>query len=299
MFLFENAAPTSVSAAPQTGGGVLREARPAQGLHIAALAAAIKVTQRKLEALEGDRFGELPDATFTRALAQTVCRTLKIDAAPVLALLPPPPGHRLEQVGEGINAPFRDRPGRESSGEWSLIPSPALWAPLLLVVAAAAVYVMPAGWLTLPKLGPTAASAPAGASTVVATVATPTAVLPAASAAPVAESPAPAASVVVETVHSVPAGTTDTAGTDASAAPLTGVLQLRTLGESWVEVLDGRGQTLLSRVVQPGEAVGLDGAMPLRVTIGNATATQVSFRGKALDLAPHTRRDNVARLDLK
>ena len=35
----------------------------------AALAASLKITPRKLEALESDRFDELPDATFTRALA--------------------------------------------------------------------------------------------------------------------------------------------------------------------------------------------------------------------------------------
>ena len=69
-------------------GALLRAAREKQGLHIAALAAAIKVAPRKLDALENDRWHELPDATFTRALAQTVCRTLKIDARPVLDLLP-------------------------------------------------------------------------------------------------------------------------------------------------------------------------------------------------------------------
>ena len=67
-------------------GALLKAARERQGLHIAALAAAIKVSPRKLDALENDRWDELPDATFTRALAQTVCRTLKIDARPVLEL---------------------------------------------------------------------------------------------------------------------------------------------------------------------------------------------------------------------
>lgn len=292
------------AAAPLTAGGLLRQARQAQGLHIAALAAAIKVTQRKLEALEGDRFGELPDATFTRALAQTVCRTLKIDAAPVLALLPPPPGRRLEHVGGGINAPFRDRPGQAPSGDWSMLPSPALWAPLALVVAATVVYFLPPGWLNLPRATPAATPATsAPVSTVVSAsavvVAPPAATAPTAPATTPAPAAAPAASVVVETVHSAPPAVPGAAGTDATATPLTGVLQVRTVGESWIEVLDGRGQTLLSRVVQPGEAVGLDGAMPLRVTIGNATATQLSFRGKTLDLAPYTRRDNVARLDLK
>ena len=70
--------------AATSAGRLLREAREKQGLHIAALAAAIKVAPKKLELLESDRFDALPDATFTRALAQTVCRALKIDPAPVL-----------------------------------------------------------------------------------------------------------------------------------------------------------------------------------------------------------------------
>jgi cytoskeleton protein RodZ len=119
-------------------------------------------------------------------------------------------------------------------------------------------------------------------------------------AAPLAEAPAPAASVVVETVHSVPPAAADDAASAAAspAAGMAGVLQLRVTGESWVEVLDGRGQTLLSRLLQPGEAVGVDGVTPLKVTIGNSGATQLSFRGKPIALAGFTR-DNVARLDLK
>lgn len=291
--------PDGAGPAPASAGALLRQARQAQGLHIAALAAAMKVPQRKLEALEADRFDELPDATFTRALAQTVCRTLKIDSAPVLALLPRPPGHRLEQVGEGINAPFRDHGGQGPAGEGIPIGSPAVWGPLLIVAAAAIVYFLPPGLLSLPRA---AAPGPA-ASTSVESVAVPapTVLAPPAepASAPVEAAPAdaPAAPVVGETVHSAPAAAP--AASEPAPAPVAGILQLRTVGESWIEVLDGRGQTLLSRVVQPGEAVGLDGVMPLKLTIGNATATQVSFRGKPLDLAPHTRRDNVARIDLK
>ena len=74
-------------------GALLREAREAQGLHIAALAAAIKVTQKKLELLEADRFDALPDATFARALAQTVCRGAEDRLRRrCCALLPPPAG---------------------------------------------------------------------------------------------------------------------------------------------------------------------------------------------------------------
>jgi cytoskeleton protein RodZ len=108
--------------------------------------------------------------------------------------------------------------------------------------------------------------------------------LPAASSA--------AAPVLIETVHSAPPPSL--AG---SASATAGVLAVRTTAESWVVVQDARGQSLLSRTVQPGETVGLDGALPLRLTIGNAAVTQLTFRGQPVDLTPSTR-DNIARLQL-
>ena len=77
-----------------------------------------------------------------------------------------------------------------------------------------------------------------------------------------------------------------------------GLVQLRTSESSWVEVRDARGVLLLSRTVQPGESVGLDGNLPLRLVIGNAAVTQLGFRGKPVDLTPSTR-DNVARVELR
>jgi len=76
------------------------------------------------------------------------------------------------------------------------------------------------------------------------------------------------------------------------------LLQVHATAQSWVEVIDVRGQSLLSRVVQAGENVQLDGVAPLKVKIGNAAATEIVFRGQPLALAPFTR-DNLARLELK
>ena len=289
------AAPASETA--MTAGRLLREARERQGLHIAALAAAIKVSPKKLEALEADRFDALPDATFTRALAQTVCRALKIDSGAVMRLLPPPSGHRLEQVGEGLNAPFRNRSGalvqRDGSG---LATSPAFWVTVLILAAAAAVFFLPSGLVDRISARTPAASSPArGVADEPAStsppdfVAAPTVALPAA-----AES---ASSVTaIASAAAAPSASDATAGV-AEAAPA-GVLQVRTSAESWVEVSDGRGQPLLARVLRAGEAVGIDGTPPLRVRIGNAAATRLIYRGQPTELAAFTR-DNVARLELK
>ena len=274
-----------------TAGGLLRQARQAQGLHIAALAAAIKVTPRKLELLESDQFDQLPDATFTRALAQTVCRTLKVDAAPVLALMPPPRGHRLEEISQGLNTPFHERPGRLVPGEWVGFSSPLVWIAGLLVLAALVVFFMPASWL--PAAWERLSSEPG--------VTAPATISEAASAAAVV---APAASAVVETLTSPvaaePAASASVAEMPANtleAAPA-GVLQVHADERSWVEVTDARGRSLISRLVEAGEDVGLDGVMPLKLRIGNAGATKVVFRGQPLELGAFTR-DNVARLELR
>ena len=307
-----------------SAGRLLREAREKQGLHIAALAAAIKVAPKKLELLESDRFDALPDATFARALAQTVCRALKIDPAPVMRLLPPPSGHRLETVGEGLNTPFRERPGVLVQSTWSEgLSSPGYWFAGLLLIAAVGVYFLPAGLIgTLgsarPASAPTAAvsanvepvmppeavadaaraasgaaSAASGLIEVRAPAEPPVGSLPATGAtgaAPASEAPASAA------VAAAP--TTPAASSAQGDAMSSGVLQLRTTAASWVEVTDSRGQPLVSRLLKPGEAIGVDGVPPFRVRIGNAAGTQLVFRGQPTDLRAFTR-DNVARLELR
>ena len=281
-------APTGPAAT--TAGGLLRKARQAQGLHIGALAASIKVTQRKLELLESDQFDQLPDATFTRALAQTVCRTLKVDAAPILALLPPAVTHRLEQVSEGLNTPFADRPGRLVPREWASVASPALWIAALLLLGAAVVYFLPAGWSIMPR--PAVVKAPVAAMPAASEAAATPVALSGATLA--TEMPVPAALAAPETIAAAVSANV-AAAPDALAAKL---VEVRTSAQSWIEITDASGQAILSRLLQAGESVPLDGALPMKVRIGNANATQLTFRGQPVALAPFTR-DNIARLELK
>ncbi len=303
--------------APATAGGLLRQARQARGLHIAALAATIKVTQRKLELLESDQIDALPDATFARALAQTVCRALKIDPAPVLALLPPPSGYRIEQLGEGLNTPYSDTGGMVPR-DWSGLANSTLWVAALLVAAAAAMYLMPADWIARVQavVSPEAPSVAPPASTPVAptepAIAAAEPAVAVAGPTVTAEAAAPAASVLAGVARVEAAASAAAVPAVAIASPVmpvvpavpvvsgasAGLLQLRTSAPSWIEVRDAQGKVMLSRVVAADETLTLDGVAPLKLTIGNAAATRLEFRGEAVDLAASTR-DNVARLELK
>ncbi len=73
---------------PPSPGAIMRSAREKAGLHLAVLSVNLKVSIKQLEALEADRFEYLPEPVFARAIAAKVCRFLKIDSDPVLALMP-------------------------------------------------------------------------------------------------------------------------------------------------------------------------------------------------------------------
>jgi len=211
------------------------------------------------------------------------------DIKKVLALLPAlGDPQRLERVSSGLNAPFVGRPGRDDYTPAAWWTRPAVWLPALVLLVAAVVYLLPGGRSELPEPDPVSV-APAVPDVTHALEEPPTpgegAEQPVPGAATPAAAPAPA---VGANLSPAPAPE----GVPAAA------LVLRASATSWVEVRDAGGQVLLSRALQADESLTLDARPPLRLTVGNAAATTVSFRGRAVDLRAVTR-DNVARLSLE
>ncbi|SFR74631.1 cytoskeleton protein RodZ [Mitsuaria sp. PDC51] len=345
----DEATPAAASAAPSTfgpssAGAALRRAREARGLHIAALAATLKVPQSKLEALEADRYHELPDATFARALARSMCRVLKIEAAPVLAMLPSSGAEAsLDRVTPGLNQPFRERSvSQEPMLSAELLKRPAVLGVGVLLVAAVAVYAIPSSWIeqvtarfrSAPDASTTTATPGPGSAVGTAPVATdspPTnieaPVVSASEAAPQstasvptlppqtsgaatpitapAATPSPAPATTQAAATTPPAASTAASAAAGAGQPIqagtpapgTSPLKVRASAESWVEVVDAKGQVLLSRLLRPGDLVDVHGVAPLRLRVGNVSGTELVFRGQPVDLAARAR-DNVARLEL-
>lgn len=202
-----------------TAGALLRQYREAFGLKADALALALHVSPAKLEALEADRLDELPDAMFARALALAVCRQLKADAAPVLALMPGQDISRLAPKDErGLDFPL-DRPSFLPQSSFLLVArlfTPMRWAALAVLVLALVLGLWPEIHALLvfkdePALG-----------SVVAPVAQPVAAPPAIETlTPVVEA-SKSANMVVTTVHSPAVASPATGaavGASAAGAP--------------------------------------------------------------------------------
>ncbi len=136
----------NISEGEATAGGLLRSYRQASGLALDVLAKSLHVSAVKLEALENNRLDALPDAMFARALSLAVCRHLKTDAAPVLALLPKPDTKRLAYKSErGLDFPL-ERPSFLPQSSFVVIErwmTPVRWLALLVLMVALALALWP------------------------------------------------------------------------------------------------------------------------------------------------------------
>lgn len=272
-----------------TAGMMLRHAREAAGLHVAALAVAMKIPVKKLEALEADRLDLLLDAVFVRAFAASVCRALKIDAAPILAKLPQSSVPRLNVGGNGINAPFRVPVGPSGMSAATFVSKPWMWAVVGLLVAALFLIF----WPQIQAPEPTQATdqIPAVVFPVpnqLAPTTTPSESLGEAIPTPSAPMPLPGE------IGSPPQAQIVQENSSANAQ----VLFFKASGPSWVEVTDAKGVVQVRKTLSSGESLGVSGALPLSVVVGRVDVIEVEIRGKAFGILPIAK-DNVARFEVK
>jgi cytoskeleton protein RodZ len=302
--------------ASKTAGQLLREAREAQGLHVAALAVSLKVPVKKLEALEADRFEELPDAVFVRALASSICRNLKIDAAPILQRLPQLNKQVLESTDKHVNVSLRSRADGPAPSVLTHLNRPVVLGVVALLLAALVLMLFPDFMSrSASKSSDTSSAVTAStgvsngvsmgspvnvASTPVAT-GSDTLASNAGGSSPSGET-ASLTTLSVTPALSTPAVSSPTLTVSplaAAAVPADSVVVFTATGETWVEVRDAGGKITLQRTLQSGEQAGAVGRMPLTVIVGRANLTQVTVRGKAFDLAPVSTKDAVARFQVK
>lgn len=293
---------TPVPGEPGADAGLtgLRQAREQAGLHLVALAAMLKVPVQRLEALEAGRYHDLPDMTFARALASSVCRVLKIDPQPVLAALPGAASSRLGEPVGSLSTPMpvsgRIPFSQPSAGKGVRRVSWVQASALLAVVVAAIL------WFLLPErnAAPVVVSVDVPAPTPVQAeadaAASPSSVVT--EAAPVVMNGAAVAVTLPASTSAVAPAVAIASDPAAPAAPVEGVVQLKATQASWVQVTGASGRVLVQRGLQPGELLAFATDLPLTVVIGRADGVEVTVRGTALDLAPHSR-NNVARFEVR
>jgi cytoskeleton protein RodZ len=296
----------AVHSAGLSAGSLLRNAREAAGLHVAALAVSMKIPVKKLEALENDRLDLLHDAVFVRALAASVCRALKVDPTPVLEKLPLTKVPQLTSDQRGINAPFRTPMDSGGLSVPGLVAKPQVLIVLLLLTAIVGVFFFPE------KMGSVATSEQAVQTTQLADhsetlnaekLALEQVKPPSVPASAVMGDALSGAGFVdaqsqrlVQTSVSAASNASPTPSSPAESSP--GVVVFKVRAAAWVKVVDAVGVVQLSRTLTPSEVVAVSGQLPVTVVVGRADAVDVEVRGKAFSLNEHAK-ENVARFEVK
>lgn len=296
--LAETLTPESVtgSVTAMTAGQLIRAARQKKGVHLAVLSVNLKVPVRQLEALEADQHDPAKSPVFVRALALSVCRQLHMDPAQVLSLLPKA-SEQMPVLRESM-LPLRtqSRSNRDLMSTLRGLPLQTLLIATLMLVVIFALLWMPSpstwAWLQPAPAVAVAVEAPA--------------VMPEASVAALPSVQAPSAEPAAVQVPNVeatmpapaaPPAATPMAVTSAAAAA-GAVFNFAATQESWIEIRDAKNQVLWSRVLRAGESAQVQYPLPMRVVVGHAKAVNVTYQGKAFDLAPYTK-VAVARFEVK
>ena len=304
-------APGNTEAQPISVGTVLREARERLGLSVDDVVNRIKFAPRQIAALEADDFAQLPEITFVRGFVRSYARLLQLDPAPLLAALPHAPAESAPVAKNALTeVPF---PNAYSARKPNII-----WLSAALVVALAL-----ALFTFLHDSGSNVQNSTAEPQVKVDTLELPSMeVLPDSAelpASPAGESAVPAQAPVVPAgspaVRNPPEAKASvelpapSLRVDPSAAKVVqketgvlpksaGTLRMTFDDDSWVEVTDKDGKVLLSQINPRGSEQNIEGKPPFSLVIGRAAAVRLYYKGKQIDLAPHTK-VSTARLTLE
>ena len=259
-------------------GEELARGRAALGLSIADIARQLKFAARQIEAMEQERFEELPSGTFARGMVRSYARLLKLDAEALV-------GRMAARVAvpnnaEAVASARRPIPITDNARRSNLLYAASSVAILMVIAAvvfewqrersnAARLSFVPAA--QAPHLTPQAPTEPQRV----------------AAASPVAMQP-----LSLDTQPSAEATS------PSPVAEGNRRIVMKFDRPSWVEVRGRDGKTLLSRLNAAGTEQVVEGQPPFSLVIGNAQHVRMSYEDRQIDLAPHVKVE-VARFTLE
>ena len=275
------AAAEAGSAAPYVR---LSQARQAQDLTTADVARRLKLSVWQIEALESGQYQRLPGMIFVRGFIRNYARLLKLDPEELVhaatRLLPQPAP--LPETSPSKVMPF------PAARTWRWQRYAAAAAVIVALLAVYEFYFNDEPGTVTPRPGPVAAlpSSPE-----------PQPAVP--SRKPRQDPPTPPTAATVSSPQIAPASPAGgSQQQERIVSPDEREVRLVFEEESWVEVRDRDDQTIFAQLNQAGTTRRIRGVPPLHIVVGNSQGVRMTYAGRDIDLARHTKID-VARLTLE
>ncbi|MGR4066796.1 RodZ domain-containing protein [Billgrantia sp. C5P2] len=309
---------------PASPGELLRRERETQGLSREEVATALNLRPAVVTGMEEDSYDQVPVATYRRGYLRAYARLLGMDDRPVLQAYADRFGN---QENEQRVAPVQITKPPSRIGAW-------LFKLVTLLVIAGLIGLTLVWWQsrdgneppTVDATGPVSVETLDGTTTIeeeprpeVEEALPP---LPEEGVDPLAgEAEAPSSEVdptgaeLIAGMNEEEPVMPDEAGVEApteqpiideeepeqtgvAASADRTVLQLTFNEQSWTEIFDANNRRVFVGLQEPGTTATVEGEPPFRLTIGNASAVELSWAGERVDLSARAGANNVARFTL-
>jgi len=274
-------------------GRALRKLREERNLSISDVAQHLKYGVRQIEALEGDDFQNLPGMTFVRGMTRSYAKLLGSDPAKLLSEL------EQRRLPDQVTVEFRTTQIPFPDGSKRVMGLYSVLSVLFVLVAAVVAYEWQYGgfsWIAsdTPQIERRSAEVPEVSAaghpardhrTVL-------------ESANIPRSVGSEPSAVPDSLVSKQELTYQAAGVTTKAATVNSRIALQFDRESWVEIKQADGKTLMAQLNPQGSRQLVEGTPPFVLIIGNAPNVRLSYNEVPVDLRPHFKVD-VARIVLE
>ena len=261
-------------------GAALREARERLGLDVGEVARSLKVDERIVAALDGERYGELPALVYTRGYIRRYAGLVGLDADALcvqLDVLQRDDAEVVRMPGSSrsalVSRLFREHAGILFGGVVSLV----------VVAIVASVWI---AWRSAKDPVEEAA-----ATDLFASEPPPGLVVGDDATNPAAADIAPTGQVEVADAQTTSAEGNDAAEGDPLAGPAVVADELGFLfsDDCWVEVRGGDGELLHMDLERAANTLTVSGDAPFAIILGYAPGVRLTYNGDPVALGPHTR----------
>lgn len=280
-------------------GDTLKQARESKELTVQAVADAIHLSVKQINALETNNFNLLPEPVTTRGFIRSYARFLDIDSEPLLVnyreLVPHQDPNSIVMTGQ-VNKVISVK----EQSPWLMYILGSIIVLLLLVVWHYYLDNVNDWSVESDDEIVVESSIDSSSETTLAQAQTQTSepkqpVEPKGSISETSSETQQASSDVATTIASAETINTEAAGEIGAVQTVAEPLVLRLTEACWVSIKTMAGEKFFEKLLPAGTEQGFDIKAPFKLKIGNATAATAIYQGQSLDLPKYTR-GSVARL---
>ncbi|MBB1288794.1 DUF4115 domain-containing protein [Pseudoalteromonas sp. SR43-6] len=267
---------TQTQSEQPTVGQILKNHREQANVSIATIAAPLKLSELQIKRLENDEFTLLGPITFVKGYIKNYCRELKVDSAPILAMMPAPP----EPTKPANMQSFSRRTEKEASDSRLMFFS---YLILAIVIGSSALWF----WQNATPIEEQTSKINVANSIMSERQAAQPSILQQQQQAEINDESLLESKDTLETSTSSEA-VTETApitSNNESQEDASSTIVMNFNGESWVEIYDGEGEKIAFGVKKAGYIMTVSGTPPFSVVLGKHDAVDITLNGEPVDVS--------------